>query len=607
MKVDLKKWVRDNLIGKTGKIISLKMKKEWFIKKGLKEIYNLVYNRTQYLQEASLLERIFHIINDLDEIQTCKKLGCFNKVKFYGYQYGYNYFCSISCSSNSLERKEKIKKIYQKKYGVDHMFQSEEIKDKIKKTNIEKYGHEYPSQSDVVKEKTRKTNTKKYGFKGPLSNPILREKYRITSIKNFGCNHPSQSQKVQLKRKKTCLKKYGTENPLQSLEIRKKADISVFEKYGTKHSSQSNIIKRKIRNSMFKKYGVKWPIQKNILKSSFSKLNDKKWMNESYKTKSGEKIAFELGVSPRTVFEYLRFHNISVTGHRNSSSLEKELSLFLCEEKIITNTRSIIDSNEIDLYLLKYKIGIEFDGLFWHSSYDDESDYKIKNKHLNKTNLCRDKGIQLFHIFENEWLNENKRDIWKSIIGSKLGKNDKIYARKCIIREISDNSLIREFLENNHLQGFVGSSIKLGLFYNDELISLMIFGKIRYSKKYEWEMIRFCNKKYLNVVGGASKLFKYFIRNYNPKTIVSYADKRHSGGQLYKTLGFEHSHDSAPNYFYFKHGNIILYPRVKFQKHKLEKKLENFDLNLSESKNMFNNGYRKIWDCGNMIYVWKNQ
>jgi len=132
----------------------------------------------------------------------------------------------------------------------------------------------------------------------------------------------------------------------------------------------------------------------------------------------------------------------------------------------------------------------------------------------------------------------------------------------------------------------------------------MTFGKTRFSKKYEYEMIRFCNKKFISIVGGASKLYKYFVRNYKPKSVVSYADRRYSNGSLYKQLEFEFSHYSNPNFWYFKNKNK-LYSRIKFQKHKQSKLLENFDKDKSASINMKNNGYLCIFDCGNIICVYK--
>jgi len=128
----------------------------------------------------------------------------------------------------------------------------------------------------------------------------------------------------------------------------------------------------------------------------------------------------------------------------------------------------------------------------------------------------------------------------------------------------------------------------------------MTFGKSRFNKKVAWELLRFCNKINYLVIGGASRLFKYFVKKYDD-SVISYADKRYSIGNLYKNLGFKLSHESKPNYFYWKH-NLVLQSRIQYQKHKLKDKLENFNLKLTESENMYNNGFRKIFDCGNQIW-----
>jgi len=213
--------------------------------------------------------------------------------------------------------------------------------------------------------------------------------------------------------------------------------------------------------------------------------------------------------------------------------------------------------------------------------------------------------IQLLHIFEDEWI--NKKKIVKSIIGSKLGIVDcKIYGRKTEVREINDNKLIRDFLEINHLQGFVGSKIKIGLFYDDELVSLMTFGKKRIAmgnkirKDGEYEMLRFCNKLNTTVIGGASKLLKYFVKTYHPKSILTFADRRYSNGELYKKLGFEFIENTRPNYWYFKTHELIRHYRFNFRKNVLVK--EGYDSNKTESEIMRERGYLRIYDCGNMKF-----
>lgn len=253
------------------------------------------------------------------------------------------------------------------------------------------------------------------------------------------------------------------------------------------------------------------------------------------------------------------------------------------------NDRSILEGKELDIV---YKnLAIEYNGLFWHSEARVGKYY-----HLEKTEKAFQKGYKLIHIFENEWL--YKRSIVESRINNLLNRSTKLYARKCNI--LTD--IPKDFLELNHIQGNAAASVRLGLEYNNEVVAVMTFSKSRFSKKYEWELVRFCNKLNIIVVGGASKLLKYFERTYNPKSIVTYADRRWSGGELYETLGFEFSHASEPNYWYFKK-NPILESRIKYQKHKLKDILEDFDSTLTEVENMYNNGYNRIFDCGNLVFT----
>ena len=266
--------------------------------------------------------------------------------------------------------------------------------------------------------------------------------------------------------------------------------------------------------------------------------------------------------------------------------------------EILFNNKSIINPYEIDIYIPELKLAFEFNGLYWHNEEHRENNY-----HLNKTELCEKQGIQLIQIFEDDWL--YKQNIIKSIVLNKLNKTiNKIFARKTEIKEVYDNKLISEFLDKNHIQGFVGSKVKLGLFYEDELVSLMTFGnrRVAMGKKAtndgEYELLRFCNKLRTNIIGGASKLFKYFIKNYNPEEITTYADRSISQGQLYKTLGFTFNGKTEPNYYYIIDG--IRHHRFNFRKDKLVK--EGFDSNKTEHEIMLDRNIYRIYDSGNLKY-----
>lgn len=186
-----------------------------------------------------------------------------------------------------------------------------------------------------------------------------------------------------------------------------------------------------------------------------------------------------------------------------------------------------------------------------------------------------------------------------------FGLYDKtVFARKCEIRKVEPQES-RDFQNDNHLQGAVGSTFDIGLYYNNQLVSLMTFGKPRFSKKYEWELLRFCNKLGYHIPGGASRLLKHFELINSPKSLISYADRRWSVGNVYEKLGFKFSHASRPDYWYWNWniGGHKLESRVKYQKHKLKNILKEFDPLKTEKQNMADNGYYRIYDCGNLVYV----
>jgi hypothetical protein len=229
--------------------------------------------------------------------------------------------------------------------------------------------------------------------------------------------------------------------------------------------------------------------------------------------------------------------------------------------------------------------------------------FKDKNYHLNKTIECEKQNIQLIHIFEDEW--SLKKDIVKSRLKNILGLTEnKIYARKCIIKEVSVKET-RDFIDDNHLQGKINSNINIGLFHDNELISLMCFGGRRKilnnnSSESNYELLRFVNKLGYNVIGGASKILKYFIKTYQPKEIISYADRRWSNGNLYEKLNFTEEKKSPPSFYYVN--NKIRESRFKYQKHRLKQLNLMVDESLSATDNMLLNGFHRIFDCGTKKY-----
>lgn len=313
-------------------------------------------------------------------------------------------------------------------------------------------------------------------------------------------------------------------------------------------------------------------------------------------------LCSEHGIFNQTASNHLLGHGCPICAKELSvSKPEKELSNYIKGlVKIKENDRNLISPLELDIVIPNKKTAIEYNGVYYHSDK-----FVDKKYHLNKTKLCQEKGYKLIHIFEDEW--ENNKEIVKSRLKNILGlSKNKIYARKCKIKEVDKQASLK-FLEDNHLQGGLGSLLSLGLYYEGELVSLMTFGNLRKNlgrskKDGHFELLRFCNKINSTTVGGASKLLKYFEKTYKPKEIISYADKRWSEGNLYFNLGFTHKHDSQPNYFYIKTGSKRL-PRFKFRKDILVS--SGFDPSKTEKEIMKERGYNRVYDCGASLFIKK--
>ena len=216
--------------------------------------------------------------------------------------------------------------------------------------------------------------------------------------------------------------------------------------------------------------------------------------------------------------------------------------------------------------------------------------------------MCEKNGIRLIHIYEDDF--DNKLEIIKSLIKNILGYSTKIPARKTEVRMLNTQE-IKKFLEKNHLQGYTPSSINLGLYYESNLVSVMSFSKMRgifRNKKQDnnYELVRFCNILDTSVIGGASKMFNHFIRNYNPNSVMSYCDISWATGRVYENMGMKLIGITKPNYYYIINHNRE--SRIKYQKHKLVK--DGFDIKKTESQIMLERGYYRIYNSGNKKFIY---
>ena len=296
--------------------------------------------------------------------------------------------------------------------------------------------------------------------------------------------------------------------------------------------------------------------------------------------------------------------NINVTFTKNSKS-ELEILNFIKEKGLeCRSDRHILNGREIDIYIPEKNIGIEYNGNKWHTEWFGKKD---KNYHLSKLEECRKNGVGLITIFEDEY------ELHKEIVLNKLAHilkigNEhmpKLYGRKCEIKEIH-SYIAEEFLNVNHIQGFVKSTLFLGAFYNENLVGVMSFTK---QADNNWELTRFATDIKYNCCGVGGKLFNYFIKNYDFNEIKSFADRRWTmdeNNNVYTKLGFVLHSFTKPNYTYYN-ANVDRFKRFhkfNFRKDKLVKKYSQLNPRMTETEMVKELGYDRIWDCGLIKYVY---
>ena len=472
-------------------------------------------------------------------------------------------YCCKNCKG------EKIKESNLDKYGVTSVAKLESSKEKSKSTNLEKRGVEFHTQSKEVKYKIKKTNLKKLGVDNPMKSQIVRNKQKKTLIEVYGVDNISKVEYIKEKKKETTFSNFGVDVPLKSDEVKNKVKKTNLKKWGNEYFTKSEIYRKKNYDIAKDKFYL------GYISGGFSLFN----------CDYGNNHKFEIS---KDVYHKRKLYNVGLCTlcnevNDNRSIKEKELFNFissLYDDEIINNYRDT--KMEIDIYLPNLNLGFEFNGLYWHSNI-----YKENNFHYNKSSYFIKKNIRVVHIWEDDW--DFNRKIIESQIKSLLNLNNRIFARNCHVSVIN-NKLCKNFLENSHIQGNVNSAIKLGLYKGDDLVSVMTFdhfeGRNKMSEN-EWNLNRFCNKLGYSVVGGASKLISFFIKNYDVKRIISYADKDWSIGNLYNRLGFELINETRPDYKYIIDNKRV--HKSRFRKSRT---------NISESDILL----PKVWDCGKIKF-----
>ena len=488
------------------------------------------------LDGDTLQEKLYLLYHERTYCSVCGKPNPFKN-----WSYGYTTVCCPEC--NRIRSSRDMAK------NTMGTMQTAEAKAKRKLTVQERYGCDNVFQSKEIKEAIKQTNLVKYGADNPNKNSMIRDKIKETSIRKYGVNSYTQTAEYKEKTTKKRLEQIST--------FEKKNNCTEVEK-------------------LIKQYGQGW-LSLKLPKVYYLRY---KFIDNKYLDK---------------IEKYFKETNDNV------SHCEKEIYEYCCSllpnEEILSGDRKLLRGEgtyrELDIYIPNKNIAIEYNGAYWHQFH--EKDY-----HLNKSEMCAEKGVRLIHIWDDLWY--SKKDIYKSIIASALGVYErKIYARKCECKEL-DFKTYSEFLIENHIQGSVNSSIRYGLFYEGELVQVAGWGKSRF-KKGEFELHRMCTKLNTQVIGGFSKLIKHCGLD----EFTSYVDRDIYNGKGYLSCGFKIDGYTDVGYFYLTSNfRVPRINRVSVQKHKLKNILKEYDDSLSETENMENNGYFKLYNCGNIIVSWKN-
>jgi len=524
---------------------------------------------------------------------TCRYCGEPNKVRKSKYYISGNSNAHIECRKKELSEidcswtrddvKEKIKKTYLKQHGVDHNSKIKLVVKKRKETFLKKYGVDNPSKFQEVKSKKKNTMLKKYGVEFPLQSPEILSKSQETLKENYNTNVPAKSEVITNKMQETSLKKYGFPNPMENNNIKEKSKIG-FQDYVKEDPDGRFSLLNSLRDE-------KNPIWADLKKISLNKIAEKN--NIEYK-------------KLRSCFYdnsdlYEKFKKIycfpKIQTQKEIANLIESLGSGL---NVVLNDRKVLNGTEIDIYIPEKKIGIEYNGCFWHSeAWLDKKEAQYK--HHNKTKICEENGIKLIHIFETEW--ENNKDLILLYIKNALGLNSrKFYARKCQV----NNNRCPEFFDGNHLQKRKnGVEVYFNLEYNGEIVASMTASKHHERNNRENNFIilsRFCSLVDCNVVGGASKLFKQFTewaKEKGYKKIISWSDSAISNGDIYNILGFQLEKENKSD---FRWWDTNINEMVTKQSRRHIGKAKPVDWKRDEW--YAHHGLYRIWNCGRKTWVY---
>jgi hypothetical protein len=606
-----------------------------------------IYYLTKSLPESTPTRaRIILLMQGLQEQPRCPKCG--KELQWVATAYHWQKFCSTICSNlthygvaATMQRSEvrkKAEQTVQNRYGVKNVFESETFQKKGRATCKEKYGTEFPAQLETIQEKTRQTCRNHYGVSYVLQDKIVRQKIAATCLSRYGGPSPLHSAEIQAKCRATMQEKYGTENAQQVQAFREKAQATNMARRGVLYPGQSIPCREAIRKTCQQKYGVtsvlmlpeiqeKSRLRKRVpLQPHLDKLRSSDFWNQEYlvNQKSILQIAQELNLSDSTCGLYMHLYapEIQIREVNWHSIEELRLKAWVTQQlpgaQVIQASlpeiaRSLTGDSHgtprfsLDIYIPSHKLAIEYNGLYWHSTDFHPDPYY----HLKKTQACEALGIRLIHIWEDDW--NLKRPLMESKLRHILGvaTGTKVYPRQCVIT-VPTTQQKRDFYDAHHIKGdgagFVTYALTHPVYGHLAMLTLK-----HTADPSVLDLNRFAVDTGFHVPGAFSKLLSHFLRSYTGSwsSIITYADRCWSQGNVYLKNGFTLTHETPPAF----HGveRTALLKRVSRRAYTHERLARRFPEFYMQSGHpsqldvLKQAGVKVVYDCGNFAFKLSNR
>lgn len=574
------KQVRASCYATNGKLNSRIVNYTWWKTNNLLPLRNAIINCTNFLPDsAPWPQRIWHINNSVLSNVECSHTLCSDPAKWNVQQSKYQSRCAGECNGRILAETAKRKKQHdlnerRNNRNIEKQQRKAMTADEkrahanaIRKQNmLKKHGVEHQMYIDSVKERIKQTCHEKYGVSSYSKTSEYKARVRNTSLNRYGVTNPAKHDSVKLKMLSTCNEKYGTDSYTQCDAAKQRMQQYYHDMYGSH------------------------PTQQHISETALNILQSHDLLLECVKTHTAVGAAIELEVDYTTVIKYVHLHNLQdyIANQRSAVEIKIEQVLDKYDIQYVVNDRSILKPKELDFYIPEYNLAIEVNGVYWHSDK-----YKDKDYHYNKWKLCRDNGIMLLSVYDDD-INDALSIIDNKIMYLTHRCTTVIGARKLLIADV-DKYNEYKLLDMYHIQGkLYNRDGALGAYHNDKLVAVINW---KYRNKY-LEITRYCCDTNASYPGLFSKMTKAMIaKTQYAGDVVSFSNNDHSNGNVYKQSGFTEDEILGPAYWYTKGGT----PRENRQKYMKSKIAKKFNIDMSDKTEwqaMQELGYNRVWDTG---------